>query len=89
MKKLTLAERIALAEEASRIRAVERMKRANALLTEEPLDEVKQALDSYAGWLRNEDEFRKDVKFIVGLVGALIFSGCLWYILYILNGGLL
>lgn len=89
MKKLTLSERIELAEEASRIRAVERMKRANALLAEESPDEVKQALDCYADWLRDESEFRKDVKFVLGLFGALIFAGCLWYILYILNGGLL
>ena len=92
MKKLTLAERIKLSNEVYQDHAKHMLIEADALLPEEPIDpDVQHAIDTYARWIEEDRfaEFKKDVRFAVGLVGAIIFCGCLYYILYVLNGGLL
>ena len=91
MKKLTLSERQKLVNEVYQDHAKKMLIEADRLIADDVDDAVKQALDRYAIWFEEdkEREFRKDVKFALALAGGIVFGLSLWYILYILGGGLL
>lgn len=87
MNKLTLAERIELVEAASEAAAEERLARADAAY--HPSPEWLANVREQAERVREDYEFRQDVKVACWIAGVLVVSLCTWWIYHLLSGGLL
>jgi hypothetical protein len=100
MPKLTLSERIELSNEAMNEAATQRLARADAVLartgnevifihcqaSNQPDLPIADKLydDFLDGWTESEV-----IRWALVALGALLFLGCLWYVVHVLDGGLL
>jgi hypothetical protein len=85
MSKLTLSERIDLAEARSLETAQERIARADAVYHPSP-EELARILKNCED-MRARYEFRQDVKTAVWLAGILVAFLGAWWIFHVMKGG--